>query len=141
MRERSSRLPPLNGLRAFEAAARHLNFRLAAEELGVTQGAVAQQVRGLEADLDIKLFDRLPRAIALTTQACGYADHLRRAFELMAEATSALRPEPLRSTISVTATFAAKWLIPRLPDFAAAHPQLELRILASDPGELPVRRS
>ncbi len=132
MREHSGRLPPLNGLRAFEAAARHLNFRLAAEELGVTQGAVAQHVRGLEADLGLKLFDRLPRALALTAPGRGYADHLRRAFELMAEATSALRPEPLRSTISVTPTFASKWLIPRLPDFAAAHPQLELRVLASE---------
>ena len=71
MRERSSRLPPLNGLRAFEAAARHLNFRLAAEELGVTQGAVAQHMRGLEADLGIKLFDRLPRSLALTTRGAA----------------------------------------------------------------------
>ena len=62
MGERHNRLPPLNALRAFEAAARHLNFRLAAEELGVTQGAVAQHVRTLEADLGIKLFDRLPRS-------------------------------------------------------------------------------
>ena len=100
MRERSRRLPPLNGLRAFEAAARHLNFRLAAEERGVTQGAVAQQVRGLEADLGTKLFDRLPRSLALTTQGRGYADHLRRAFALMAEATSALRPEPLRRRLA-----------------------------------------
>ena len=132
MQERSNRLPPLNGLRAFEAAARHLNCRLAAEELGVTQGAVAQHVRGLEADLGLKLFDRLPRALALTAPGRGYADHLRRAFALMVEATSALRPEPLRSTISVTPTFASKWLIPRLPDFAAAHPQVELRVLASE---------
>ena len=132
MQERSNRLPPLNGLRAFEAAARHLNFRLAAEELGVTQGAVAQHVRGLEADLGLKLFERLPRALALTAPGRGYADHLRRAFALMVEATSALRPEPLRSTISVTPTFASKWLIPRLPDFDSAHPQVELRVLASE---------
>ena len=68
-----TRLPPLNALRAFEASARYLNFRLAAEELGVTQGAVAQQVRGLEAQLGIKLFDRLPRTLALTDQGRRYA--------------------------------------------------------------------
>ena len=66
MEERRGRLPALNALRAFEASARHLNFRLAAEELGVTQGAVAQHVRGLEADLGIRLFNRLPRSLALT---------------------------------------------------------------------------
>ena len=132
MQPRSNPPPTLNALRAFEAAARPLNFRLAAEELGVTQGAVAQHVRSLEADLGLKLFDRLPRALALTAPGRGYADHLRRAFALMAEATSALRPEPLRSTISVTPTFASKWLIPRLPDFDSAHPQVELRVLASE---------
>lgn len=127
-----TRLPPLNALRAFEAAARHLNFRLAADELGVTQGAVAQQVRGLEADLGIKLFDRLPRTLALTDQGRRYAGQLRRAFEVMVEATAALRPEPLRLTISVTPTFASKWLIPRLPAFTAAHPDVELRIVATE---------
>ncbi|WP_160006552.1 transcriptional regulator GcvA [Rhizobium sp. 18055] len=126
------RLPPLNGLRAFEVAARHLNFRAAAEELGVTQAAVAQQVRGLEKELELKLFDRLPRALALTEAGRGYADSIRRAFELMSEATSTLRPEPLRLTISITPTFASKWLIPRLPDFLAAHPDLDMRILASE---------
>jgi LysR family glycine cleavage system transcriptional activator len=126
------RLPPLNALRAFEASARHLNFRLAAEELGVTQGAVAQHVRGLEADLAIKLFDRLPRTLALTGPGRSYAAQLRRAFDLMIQATAALRPEPLRLTISVSPTFASKWLIPRLPDFTTAHPEIELQILASE---------
>lgn len=132
MDERRGRLPPLNALRAFEAAARHLNFRLAADELGVTQGAVAQHVRGLEADLGIRLFERLPRSLALTDQGRGYAGHLRRAFELMTEATAALRPEPRHLTISVTPTFASKWLIPRLPEFTEAHPDIELRILAAE---------
>ena len=127
-----TRLPPLNALRAFEASARYLNFRLAAEELGVTQGAVAQQVRGLEAQLGIKLFDRLPRTLALTDQGRRYAGQLRRAFELMTEATVRLRPEPLRLTISVTPTFASKWLIPRLPAFTGAHPDIELRIVATE---------
>ena len=132
MVDRRDRLPSLNALRAFDASARHLNFRLAADDLGVTQGAVAQHVRGLEAELGTTLFERLPRSLALTDQGRGYATHLRRAFELIAEATTALRPEPLRLTISVTPTFASKWLIPRLPDFTAALPQLDLRILASE---------
>lgn len=127
-----NRRPPLNALRAFEASARHLNFRLAAEELGVTQGAVAQQVRGLEADLGIRLFDRLPRSLALTPPGRSYAARLRRAFELITEATEALRPEPTRLTISVTPTFASKWLLPRLPDFAGTCPGIELRILATE---------
>ena len=122
----------MNGLRAFEASARHLTFRSAAEELGVTQGAVAQQVRGLEADLGVRLFERLPRALALTPEGRVYATRLRRAFELIAEATAALRPEPRRVTISVTPTFAARWLIPRLPEFTTAHPDLELSIIAGE---------
>jgi LysR family glycine cleavage system transcriptional activator len=122
----------LNALRAFEAAARQLNFRLAAEELGVTQGAVAQHVRAREADLGIKLFARLPWAVALTEQGRSYAHQLRRAFEVVTQATIALRSEPLRLTISVSPTFASKWLIPRLPDFTQAHPDIELRILASE---------
>ena len=127
-----TRLPSLNALRAFEASARHLNFRGAAEELGVTQGAVAQHVRGLEADLGIKLFDRLSRSLALTEPGRRYAGQLRRAFEIMTNATAALRPEPARLTISVTPTFAGKWLIPRLQAFRTDHPDVELRIVASE---------
>lgn len=132
MKDPLFRLPPLNGLRAFEVAARHLNFRVAAEELGVTQAAVAQQVRGLEKELNLALFERLPRTLALTEAGRGYAESIRRAFELISDATVTLRPEPLRLTISVTPTFASKWLIPRLPDFLAAHPDLDMRILASE---------
>ncbi|SDR60117.1 LysR family transcriptional regulator, glycine cleavage system transcriptional activator [Rhizobiales bacterium GAS191] len=132
MEERRGRLPALNALRAFEASARHLNFRLAAGELGVTQGAVAQHVRGLEADLGIRLFNRLPRSLALTDQGRGYASHLRRAFELMREATAALRPETLHVTISATPSFASKWLISHLPKFTEAHPDIELHVLATE---------
>lgn len=132
MAEITGRLPSLNALRAFEVATRHLNFRLAAEELRVTQGAVAQQVRALEAHLGLKLFERQPRTLALTEAGRGYVTNVRRAFELIAEATDALRPEPLHITISVTPTFASKWLIPRLPEFTAAHPDIDLRIVASD---------
>lgn len=126
------RLPPLNGLRVFEVVCRHLNFRLAAEELGVTQGAVAQQIRGLEAELGLKLFERHPRQLEMTAVGRTYVTQIRQALELIADATGALRPEPLHLTISVTPTFAAKWLIPRLPDFTSVHPTIDLRIVASD---------
>jgi len=126
------KLPPLNGLKAFEAAARHLSFRIAAEELGVTQGAVAQQVRGLEAELGVKLFERLPRTLALTGEGRGYIASIRRAFEIIARATRDLRPHPVKLTISTTPTFASKWLIPRLPDFTARHPHLDAHILATE---------
>jgi LysR family glycine cleavage system transcriptional activator len=125
-------LPSLNGLKAFEAAARHLNFRLAAEELGVTQGAVAQQVRGLEAELGMTLFERLPRTLALTGEGRRYIADIRRAFEIIARATVGLKPQPAKLTISTTPTFASKWLIPRLPDFTRRHPDLDLHILATD---------
>ena len=125
------RLPPLNALRAFEASARHLNFRVAAEELSVTQGAVAQHIRGLEADLGVKLFERLPRGLALTDEGRAYMPNIRRAFDLISEATLLLRPEPARLTISVTPSFATKWLIPKLPDFVADNPLVDLRIMAS----------
>lgn len=125
-------LPSLNGLRVFEVAARHLNFRLAAEELGVTQGAVAQQVRGLEAELGVKLFERLPRTLALTGEGRSYIADIRRAFEIIAAATRDLRPQSVRLTISVTPTFASKWLIPRLPEFTSHHADLDLHILATE---------
>ncbi|MDQ0319264.1 LysR family glycine cleavage system transcriptional activator [Pararhizobium capsulatum DSM 1112] len=127
-----AKFPPLNGLRVFEVAARHLNFRLAAEELGVTQGAVAQQIRGLEAALGVKLFDRLPRTLALTGEGRVYIADISRALEIIALATEKLRPQPIRLTISVTPTFASKWLIPRLPDFTGRYPNLDIHIQATD---------
>jgi transcriptional regulator, LysR family len=125
-------LPPLNALKVFEAVTRHLNFRLAAEELGVTQGAVAQQIRGLESSLGLKLFERLPRTLALTAAGAGYAVSVRQAFELIDEATRALRPEPDHLTLSVTPTFANRWMLPRLPAFTTAWPDIDLRVLASE---------
>lgn len=132
MKLTKDRLPSLNALRALEASARHLNFRLAAVELGVTQGAVAQHVRGLEADLGLKFFERLPRALALTDQGRAYAHEIRRAFDIVVDATAALRPAPSQLTISVTPSFASKWLIPHLPEFTDAHPDLDVRILATE---------
>ena len=98
----------------------------------MTQAAVAQHVRGLEADLGIRLFERLPRSLALTTPGRSYATRLRRAFEMITEATATLRQEPERLTISLSPTFASKWLLPRLPELSKAHPEIELRILATE---------
>ncbi|WP_296269213.1 LysR substrate-binding domain-containing protein [Pseudomonas sp. UBA6562] len=125
-------LPPLNALRIFEVVARHLNFRLAAEELGVTQAAVAQQVRGLEAKLAVRLFERLPRGLALTDAGRAYSGSVRSALSMIDEATRLLKPEPLHVTVSVTPSFASKWLIPRLGSFAHCHPEIDLRVLATE---------
>ncbi|MFO1086778.1 MAG: LysR family transcriptional regulator [Reyranellaceae bacterium] len=86
------RLPPLNGLRAFEAAARHKSFRRAADELCVTPGAVSQHVKALEAALGVKLFQRSARAIALTPEGRAYVPSVRAAFEMIAQATEATAP-------------------------------------------------
>lgn len=125
-------LPSLNALRVFEVVARQLNFRLAAEELGVTQAAVAQQVRGLEASLQVRLFERLPRGVGLTDAGRSYAASIRSALGMIDEATRLLRPTPSQVTVSVTPSFASKWLIPRLGHFAEAHPDIDLRLLATD---------
>lgn len=126
-------LPPnLNSLRMFDAAARHLNFRLAAEELNLTQGAVAQQVRRLETDLGHKLFLRHARGLSLTDTGRSYHSPVRQALALIEDATNCLAPAEQKVTLSVPPSFAAKWLVPRLPEFEAAHPGIELRILAEE---------
>ncbi|NNJ15924.1 LysR family transcriptional regulator [Pseudomonas putida CSV86] len=125
-------LPSLNALRMFEVVARHLNFRLAAEELGLTQAAVAQQIRGLEASLGVRLFERLPRGLGLTDAGRGYSVSIRSALAMIDEATRLLRPQSEQLTISVTPSFASRWLMPRLGDFAEHYPQIDLRLLATD---------
>lgn len=125
-------LPPLNSLRAFDAAGRRFSFRAAAEELGVTQGAIAQHVRQLEAHLGVTLFERVPKGLAFTSAGRSYHVRIEEIFADLRTATAALKPEPDRVLISVTPTFAAKWLIPNLPDFAAAHPNIDLRIMATE---------
>ncbi len=113
-------------------AGRRLTFRAAAEELGVTQGAVAQQVRQLEAHLGIPLFERQPRGLALTQAGRGYHARISTAFDDMRRATADLIPEPGEVRVSVTPTFAAKWLIPNLPGFSTCHPDIDLQILATE---------
>ncbi|WP_299742670.1 LysR substrate-binding domain-containing protein [uncultured Tateyamaria sp.] len=127
-----SELPPLNGLRAFDAAGRRLSFRAAADELGVTQGAVAQHVRHLEAHLGVTLFDRVPKGLALTTIGRVFHARISAVFAELRAATADLKPEPDKVLISVTPTFAAKWLIPNLPRFTEAHPNIDLRIMATE---------
>ncbi len=98
----------------------------------MTQGAVAQQVRGLEAALQVKLFKRLPRGLALTEEGRRYLAPMQRAFQLIAEATDELRPQQAILTISVTPTFASKWLVPRLGLFLDANPSLDVRVVAGE---------
>lgn len=125
-------LPPLNGLRAFDAAGRRLSFRGAADELGVTQGAVAQQVRQLENHLGIMLFERVPKGLAFTPSGRSYHTRIAEVFAGLRTATAELKPDTNSVLVSVTPTFAAKWLIPNLPDFTNAHPNIDIRILATE---------
>ncbi|UWQ83498.1 LysR substrate-binding domain-containing protein [Leisingera caerulea] len=126
------RLPNLNALRMFDAAARHLNFGRAAEELHLTQGAVAQQVRRLEADLGHKLFHRHARGLSLTDTGRSYHAPVQQALAMIREATDKLAPAVQRVTLSVPPSFAAKWLVPRLPEFEARQPGIDLRVVAEE---------
>jgi len=126
-------LPSLNGLRAFESAARHLSFTGAAEELNVTQTAISHQIRRLEEQLGIRLFERRNRALALTREAQAYLPSVRAAFDDLRQATARLlRPERDDVlTVSTTASLAAKWLVTRAAAFQQAHPGIEVRITTS----------
>ena len=126
------RLPPLNALRAFEAAARHLNFSRAAEELSVTPGAVSQQIQNLEDFVGAALFKRTPKGLLLTDAAQIALPALREAFDRLAEAASMLTAaiDGRRLTVSVAPSFAAKWLVPRLGKFEAAHPHVDVWVSA-----------
>lgn len=129
----SGRLPSLNGLRAFEAAARHLSFTLAADELHVTQTAISHQIKRLEQELGIRLFVRQNRALALTAQAQAYLPGVRAAFNDLRLATDRLlrRDDDHVLTISTLASLAAKWLLPRMSAFQIAHPGIDVRITTS----------
>jgi LysR family glycine cleavage system transcriptional activator len=129
----TARLPSLNGLRAFEAAARHLSFTLAASELSVTQTAISHQIRRLEGELGIRLFIRQNRALALTPEARDYLPGIRAAFNDLRLATDRLlrKDDDKVLTISTLASLAAKWLLPRLTDFQEQHPGIDVRITTS----------
>lgn len=126
-------LPPLKSLRVFEAAARHLSFTTAADELCVTQGAVSQQVRVLEDALGVKLFRREHRELRLTAAGERYVLSVREALRVIRAATAELQRErqPGRLTLSCLPSFAHKWLMPRLGDFIETHPEISLRIHTS----------
>lgn len=126
------KLPSLNALRAFEVSGRRLSFRAAAEELGVTQGAVAQQVRALEDHLGLALFQRLPRGLALTTVGTTYLTDVTHAFDTLGDATRRVMARPDTVTLSMAPSFAARMLIPRLAELSAALPGVELRTVATE---------
>lgn len=125
---------PLNGLRAFEAAARHLSFTRAAIELCVTPPALSHQVKALEERLGVPLFRRLPRGLALTDEGQALLPVLREAFDRVAAALDGFEGGKGREILSVGAvgTFALGWLLPRLPAFRAEHPLVDLRLTTNN---------
>jgi len=129
----AERLPPLNALRCFDVAAKHLSFTKAAAELNVTHSAVSHQIKALEAWLGAPLFRRVNRGLVLTSAGQAYLKPVRDSFERLAEATRRLRVRertgPL--TVSIMPSFAAKWLMPRLRRFRERHPDIDVRISAS----------
>jgi LysR family transcriptional regulator, glycine cleavage system transcriptional activator len=127
------RLPPLNSLRVFEAAARHLSFKEAAAELHITQAAVSHQVKSLEEYLGVKLFRRSARGVQLTDAARACLPKLREGFDALAAAVETLRERGEEAELVITAppVFTARWLMPRLADFSKREPKIELHVFAS----------
>lgn len=121
---------PLNALRAFEGAARHLSFTNAAIELCVTPAALSHQVKGLEERLGVSLFRRLPRGLAMTEEGQALLPVLRESFDRIAELLERFQGGVMREVLTVGAvgTFAVGWLLPRLPRFHEAHPFIDLRL-------------
>ncbi|MDB5512980.1 MAG: hypothetical protein JWR08_2463 [Enterovirga sp.] len=129
----SLRLPPLHQLRGFEAAARHLSFTRAANELSLTQGAISRQIRDLERHLGIPLFVRQTRRVELTPSGVELARTVRNALVDIAGTTAQIRGErePVSLTLSVLPTLASRWLMPRLHGFTASHRDIDLRVITS----------
>jgi LysR family glycine cleavage system transcriptional activator len=127
------RLPQLSALRAFEAAARYVSFTRAAEELSVTQGAVSHQVKALESELGIKLFNRERQRLSITEAGREYLVVVRDALDRIANGTERLvqRQSSGMLTVSTSPDFAAKWLVHRLGRFAEVHPDIDLRVSAT----------
>jgi LysR family glycine cleavage system transcriptional activator len=126
--------PPLKAVRYFESAARHLSFSKAAEELNVTHSAISHQIKALEEWIGQPLFERTGRALRLTEAGRQFLPPVRSAFRQLSDAADDLRQAnrggPL--TVSVLPSLASKWLVPRLYDFRAKHPEIEVRISATD---------
>ncbi len=129
----SDRLPPLTALRAFEAAARHMSFQRAAEELNVTPAALSYQIKALEADLGQPVFRRLNRAVELTEAGRCLAPGASDAFNTLSSAWKSTKRLTDSGVLTVTAgpAFTSKWLAPRMFEFAQAHKEIELRFLAT----------
>jgi LysR family transcriptional regulator, glycine cleavage system transcriptional activator len=127
------RLPPLNALRVFEAAARHLSFKEAAAELNITQAAVSHQVKSLEDYLGVDLFRRAGRGVQLTEAAKACLPRLREGFESLAAAVEMIRERADEAELVITAppVFTARWLMPRLADFARREPKIDVRVVAN----------
>src|SRR5262245_61838528 len=123
-------LPPFTSIRSFEAAARLLSFKAAAQELHVTQSAISHQVKTLEDHLGVRLFLRGPRAIRLTREGSDYLGEVSLLLDQLAAATGCIRERELSGPLFLTTTpaFAARWLVPRLGAFHAAHPEIELHV-------------
>ena len=130
------RVPRLSALLMFEAAARHLSFTVAARELRVTQAAVSQQVRSLEKQLWVTLFERRHRGLRLTKQGTRMHRSVSMALEHLASTADDLRAvrEAEGATIGVTLALATFWLVSRLPQFRALHPETDIRVVATDRG-------
>jgi len=128
------RFPPLKALRNFEAAARHLSFSKAAEELFVTPAAVSHQVKALEDWLGVTLFKRLNRAVILTNEGQNYVMGVRNGLEIIGAATEKIMLQDASGALHVDTlpSFAARWLLPRLSRFREAHPDIDVRLSASD---------
>ena len=128
------RLPPMNTLRAFEAAGRLLSFTRAAEELHLTQATISHQIKTLETAIGVRLFRRLNRALLLTEAGQRYLPTVRDALDALGNATKALtrQDESGVLTVSTLPSFAATWLVPRLTRFRAAHSEIDIRISAAD---------
>jgi LysR family glycine cleavage system transcriptional activator len=123
------RLPSLNQLRAFEAAARHESIKVGAEELCVTPAAVGHQIKGLEFDLNTALFRRKTRRIELTEEGRALSEHLGKALDAIEQAVAQARKSDLTGTLKITIApfFGNRWLLPRLPDFHQQHPGIEIK--------------
>jgi len=127
------RLPSLNALKAFEAAARHESFTRAADELSVTQGAVSHQVKALEVELGLRLFNRERQRLVITGAGRAYLDVVRDAFDRLAVGTTRVLQLQTSGALAVTTSpnFATKWLVHRLGRFIEAHPEIDLRVSGS----------